>query len=438
MVLCVKFTSTSEPISHDMIRQMMMRAATVAAKALTDTEQAPEGRLSTLMESHGEVLAARGPGQPLPFESFLAMLTGYLARLLPDGVSPEEMTGVHLINDDGLFEEDLFDLDQEQREVARAVQKATRDGRSTSLAEIEQEMDQVTVNSGLRKRGTQDAYAKGRSDLSRLPAGTETEVRRLNMPSVVGQFYRPINYAALYEQWWFACPVCRWPMKITRHRSRKSVTGRVRCFYRPHAELMGASYTFKIPDAGKPPALIPGSPPPAPTGAASVLAHDLRGSVPQPLPAAGHLALARGPWRYTTVPGLLEIALYDALISRGFAVAPEPHMSRAALGAGADCPGTVTVWPYLDAYDLHVDVWQLGDERESFLLDIKDFTSEKLLAKKIQADGGDDAAEWIIVPDYRETSLPLLRGVCEEFGLKVTTAGEIGQKICRTAGIRWA
>ncbi|WP_121740569.1 hypothetical protein [Streptomyces sp. E1N211] len=198
------------------------------------------------------------------------MLTGDLARLLPDGVPPEEMTGVHLINEDGLFEEDLFDLDHEQREVARAVHKATRDGRSTSLAELEQEMDQVTVYLGLRKRGTQEAYVKGRSDLSRMPVGTETEVRRLNLPSVVGQFYRPISFAALYEQWWFACPVCRWPMKVTQHRSRKSVTGRVRCFYRPHAELMGASYTFKIPDAGKPPSLIPGAPPPAPTGAASV------------------------------------------------------------------------------------------------------------------------------------------------------------------------
>ncbi|MBD0694934.1 hypothetical protein BG452_18315 [Streptomyces sp. CBMA123] len=418
---------------------MVMRAATVAAQAFTDAEQAPEDRLCTLMDSHGEVLAARGPGHPLPFEFFLARLSGDLADLLPDGVSPEEMTGVHLINDDGLFEEDLFDLDQEQREVAWAVQKATRDGRSTSIAEIEQEMDQVTVNSGLRKRGTQEAYVKGRSNLSRFPAGTEAVIRRLNLPSVVGQFYRPISFAALYEQWWFACPVCRWPMRITRHRSRKSVNGRAQCFYRPHAKLMGASYTFKVPVAGRPPTLIPGAPPPAFTGAASVLAPNPRGAVPQPMPASGHLALARGPWRYTTVPGLLEIALYDALLARSFAAAPEPGMSPTALGADADCPGSVTLWPYLDTYDLHVDVWLSGGQTKSFLLDIKDFTSEMLLAKKIQADGGDNGgAEWIVVPDHREASLPLLRGVCEEFGLNVATAGEIGQTICRTAGIRWA
>ena len=439
MVLHVKFTSTTGPISHDVIRQMVMRAATVAAQAFTDVEQAPEGRLRSLMDSHGEVLAARGPGHPLSFESFLAMLTGDLAGLLPDGVSPEEMTGVHLINGDGVFEEDLFDLDQEQRQVAWAVQKATRDGRSTSIAEVEQEMDQVTVNSGLRKRGTQEAYAKGRSDLSRFPTGTEAVIRRLNLPSMVGQFYRPISFAALYEQWWFACPVCHWPMKITRHRSRKSVTGRAHCFYRPHAELMGASYTFKIPAAGRPPILIPGSPPPAFTGEASVLAADLRGPMPQPVPASGHLALARGPWRYTTVPGLLEIALYDALLARGFVAASEPGKSPAALGTDADCPGSVTLWPYLDTYDLHVDVWLPDGQTKSFLLDIKDFTSEMLLAKKIQADGGDNGgAEWIVVPDHREASLPLLHGVCKEFSLKVATAGEIGQTICRTAGIRWA
>lgn len=439
MLPSVMFTSMTEPISHDVIRQMVMRAAAMSAEAFTNTEQSPEGRLRTLMEGHGEVLAARGPGQPLPFDTFLQMLTGELALLLPDGVPPEEMTGVQLINDDGLFEEDLFDLDHEQREVARAVHKATRDGRSTSLAELEQEMDQVTVYEGLRKRGTQEAYVKGRSDLSRMPAGTETEVRRLNLPSVVGQFYRPISFAALYEQWWFACPVCRWPMKVTQHRSRNSVTGRVRCFYRPHAELMGASYTFKIPRAGKPPSLIPGAPPPAPTGAASVLALDLRAPVPQPLPAAGYLALTRGPWRYTTVPGLVEIALYDALRSRGFVAAPEPYMNPDALGVGAECPGTITVWPYQDAYDLHVDVWHRDDETKSFLLDIKDFTSEKLLAKKIQADGGDPGgAEWIVVPDHREASLPLLRGVCAEFGLNVATAGDMGEKICRRAGVRWA
>ncbi|WP_155553593.1 hypothetical protein [Streptomyces sp. E1N211] len=149
--------------------------------------------------------------------------------------------------------------------------------------------------------------------------------------------------------------------------------------------------------------------------------------------------MTRGPWRYTTVPGLVEIALYDALRSRGFVAAPEPCMSPVTLGVGVDCPGAVTVWPYEDAYDLHVDVWHRDDETESFLLDIKDFTSEKLLAKKIQADGGDaGGAKWIVVPDHREASLPLLRGVCAEFNLNVATAGDMGEKICRRARVRWA
>ncbi len=62
MVLRVMLISMSESISHDVIRQMVMRAAAMSAKALTGTEQSPEGRLRTLMEGHGEVLAARGPG----------------------------------------------------------------------------------------------------------------------------------------------------------------------------------------------------------------------------------------------------------------------------------------------------------------------------------------------------------------------------------------
>ncbi|WP_329317825.1 hypothetical protein OIE77_42615 [Streptomyces sp. NBC_01715] len=143
---------------------------------------------------------------------------------------------------------------------------------------------------------------------------------------------------------------------------------------------------------------------------------DLAGKVPEPVPVEGHKALTRGVWRWTTVPGLVEIALYDALAARGL---------------------SPVLWPELDAYDLHVEVGR-GREAAEFRIDVKDYTSAILLAKKVQADGGDKGgAEWLVVPDYRASSLELLTSVSREFGMKAVTAGGIGALICRKAGVAW-
>ncbi|NJP47760.1 hypothetical protein HCN08_30785 [Streptomyces sp. PRB2-1] len=396
---------------------MVMASAAMAAKALTDTEQPPEARLRTLMDAHGRVLAARSPGVPLPFGVFRELLSGDLSRLLPDTVPAEEMDGVRLIAPDGSFEEDYFDLQVEQRVVLRALAKTTREGRTTSTEILEAEMDQDRVFSALRKRMDQDAYVHGRSSLIRTPAGPDKDLRRLNLPSSVAEFYRPITFDAVWDRWWFACPICRWPMRVTVHARRGGArTGSVRCFHRPHT-AWGAAFTFKIPELGRPPVLVPGPPPARPVGEQAVLFADTTGHVPEPLPAEGHKALSRGVWRWTTIPGLVEIALYDALAERGL----EPQL-----------------WPDLDAYDLYVRAGKGRAVRE-FRIDVKDYTSAILLAKKVQADGGDaGGADWLVVPDYRESSLPLLGRVCEEFDLDVATAGGIGALICRTAGVPWA
>ncbi|MER5905154.1 hypothetical protein ABT150_34590 [Streptomyces mirabilis] len=403
-------------LSDAAVRHMVMAAAAMAAKALTDTEQPPEGRLRTLMDAHGRILAARAPGRPLTFTVFRELLSGDLSRLLPETVPAEEMEGVRLITPDGAFEEDFFDLEIEQRVVLRALAKTTRDGRPTSTQILEAEMDQDRVFSALRKRMDQDAYVHGRSSLIRTPAGSDKELRRLNLPSSVAEFYRPVAFDSVWDRWWFACPVCRWPMRVTLHAGRGGArTGSVRCFHRPHA-AWGADFTFKIPDLGRPPALVPLSVPVRPAGEQAVLFPDLGGKMPEPVPVEGHKALTRGVWRWTTVPGLVEIALYDALAARGL---------------------SPVLWPELDAYDLHVEVGR-GREAAEFRIDVKDYTSAILLAKKVQADGGDKGgAEWLVVPDYRASSLELLTSVSREFGMKAATAGGIGALICRKAGVAW-
>jgi REase associating with pPIWI_RE len=394
------------------LRHRVLTAAAMAAQALTDTEQPPEGRLQTLMEAHGRILAVRGPSSPMTFSRFRELLAGDLARLLPDGFPAEEMDGVRLITPDGLYDDDLYDLEQEQRLVLRTLAKAVRRGRRADSDGIEAEMDQERAYAALKKRQDQAAYVDGRKALIQTSAGPDGKLRKLKLPSSVADFYRPISHAATYDRWWFACPVCGWPMRITMSRSRGSKTGSARCFHRPHT-AQGAAYHFKIPSGGKPPALVPAaSPPPLPPGNASVLFTDVRGRVPEPIPVDGHKALTRGVWRWTTVPGLVEVALYQALADRGL----KP-----------------VLWPDLDTYDLHVEAGT-----EVFQIDLKDYSNPMLLARKVQADEGDaGGAQWLVVPDYRASSVPLLTAVCREFGLKVTTAGEIGATISQAGGKAW-
>ena len=411
-----RMNSAAPPAEVTQLRYRVLTAAAMAAQALTDGEQPPESRLLALMDAHGRILAARGPSSPLTFSRFRELLTGDLALLLPDEVPAEEMDGVRLITPDGLYDDDLYDLEQEQRLVLRTLAKAVRHGRTASGDGLEAEMDQERAYAGLKKRQDQAAYVAGRMALIQTPAGADADLRKLKLPSSVADFYRPIAHAATYDRWWWACPVCGWPMRVTVSRSRAATTGTVKCYHRPHA-AHGAAYHFKIPADGRPPSLVPAaSPPPLAPGNASVLFPDVRGRVPEPVLAEGHKALARGVWRWTTVPGLIEVALYKALSARGL----EPCL-----------------WPDLDAYDLHVEV-SAGAGRQVFRIDLKDYSNPMLLARKVQADEGDPGgAQWLVVPDYRASSVPLLATVCREFGLKVTTAGEIGAQVCQAGGVSW-
>ncbi|GAA0983039.1 hypothetical protein GCM10009555_053970 [Acrocarpospora macrocephala] len=388
----------------------------MAAQALTDNDRPPDRRLGTLMEAHGQILAARGPFNPLSFSDFRDLLTQDLALLLPEDVPAEEMQGVHLITPDGQFDDDLYDLEQEQRLVLRTMARMTRGGQQASSDDLEAEMDQERAYTGLKKPQDQSVYVSGRKALIDMPAGPVGTVRKLPLPSSVAVFYQPIAYAATYDRWWFGCPICRWPMKISVQQARGTKTGIAECFHRPH-RTFGAKYHFKISDTGAAPELKPASSAPSlPSGNDAVLFPQVRAAIPEATPVKDHVALTRGVWRWTTVPGLVEVAMYEALKARG--LKPE-------------------LWPDLDAYDLLVEVGS-GRHKTTFRIDLKDYSHPILLAQKIQADEGDaGGADWLAVPDYRASSLPLLTRVCGEYGLNVATAGDLGAKICGKAGLSW-
>ncbi|MEV1013272.1 hypothetical protein AB0I89_22050 [Micromonospora sp. NPDC049801] len=396
------------------VRYLVTKAALHAAKALTAAGWKPERRLETLMECHGIVLAARGPGSPLPFGWFRQALSGDLAQLLPEGVEPVDLKGLLVMDQDGQVTEDAFDLDFEQRMLLHTLRKLDRSSDMLAgVRELREEVEQETVYLALSKQGVQSVYENGRADLIRYPSGPTDELADLRLPPTVVEFYTDIPYASIHQGWWYECPICRWPMRLALAKSAGALVGSARCWHTPHAD-MGASYLFRPSDDGSAAELLPEPRPDRPATREAVLFPDID-VVPQPMPAENHKALARGIWRYTTVPGIPELALRDRLVERGL---------------------KVNLWPALDAYDLKVTI---PGTKTSFKVDVKDYTSATTLASLIHAQEGDrGGAEWLVVPDYRAGQVPLLSEVCQKYDMKVATASAFGELVCKQAGVRWA
>jgi hypothetical protein len=401
------------------VRYLVTRAALRAAKAMTTPDLKPEQRLETLTECHGTMLAARGPLSPLPFGEFRRALRGDLAALVPEGVSALDLNGVLVVDQDGQITEDAFDLDLEQQMLLQTLRKLDKTAGSVSDRELQSEIDQETAFTLLHKQGDQAVYEAGRTDLIRRPAGPADDLSELRLPPLVADFYQNISYDSQYRGWWFACPVCRWPMRIAVRKDSGTTQGAARCWHAPHAD-MGASYLFRPPADGGAPELLPEASPPRPDGREAVLYPDLA-EIPQAQLVEGHKALTRGIWRYTTVPGLPELALHDRLTERLAGRGPKP-----------------VLWPGLDAYDLLVEAGPKRGRKVPFKVDVKDYTSATTLASLVHAQEGDrGGAEWLVVPDYRAGQVPLLSGVCVKYGMRVATASEFGEMVCEKAGVSW-
>jgi hypothetical protein len=404
-----------QAIEEDRVRYLVTRAALRAAQAMTMPGLEPQQRLETLMECHGMMLAARGPLSPLPFGEFRVALRGDLAALLPGGVNALDLNGILVVDRDGQVNEGAFDLDLEQQMLLHTLRKLSRTAGSVSDRELQSEIDQETVFTLLHKQGDQAVYEAGRAGLIRLPAGPVDDLSDLRLPPLVVGFYQDISYDSKYQGWWFACPVCLWPMRIAVRREAGRPIGSARCWHAPHAD-MGASYLFRLPTDASAPELLPEPSPPRPGGREAVLYPDL-GEIPHAQPTEDHKALTRGIWRYTTVPGLPELALHDRLKERGL---------------------KVKLWPGLDAYDLLVEAAPKRKKKEPLKVDVKDYTSAATLAGLIHAQEGDrGGADWLVVPDYRAGQVPLLSGVCAKYGMRVATASEFGEMACQMAGVSW-
>ncbi|MFJ8770378.1 restriction endonuclease-related protein [Streptomyces clavifer] len=399
-------------------KSQVSRSVLRAANAMTAPGVKPTDRLAVLMECHGSVMAARGPVAPLlAFADFRSLLRGDPSQLLPDDVSPWDLDGLRTVDDDGYVTENAFDIDAEQRMVLRILSKYGKWGGLPDAERLDDEIAQETAFAQLTKAGDQTRYENGRGDLIRCPAGPIGVLSELRLPPLVADLYREIPYAAVYRGWWFACPVCRWPMRVSLRREARRQIGIVTCWHEPHRD-MGASYRFQPVEGIAPPVLLPDPAPPRPEGPQAVLHPDVE-RVPEAQPTEGSKALLRGVWRYTVVPGLAELALRDRLVERGV---------------------RVELWPAMDAYDLRVHVGRKRSrKKEQWRVDVKDYTSAATLGAQLHAQGGDrGGADWLVVPDHRAKQVPKLSGVAEQYNLRVASASEFGQLVCAASGAVWA
>lgn len=186
----------------------------------------------------------------------------------------------------------------------------------------------------------------------------------------------PVTYAPLPSdrthegRYWWPCPVCRWPMRVSGPS--------VRCSYRPH----NAAYATRHLSDGSPPKLRP------------------RDDTVRRQPAARTVHLDGGRqtvcvefpvWRYIVVPGVEELRLY-----KKWADTP---------------PLVVELWPRQDAYDVRFAIEELDWE---WALDLKDVASASALADEVTRKPL--AAKTIVLPDHRGTAQrDELRGLLPDY-----------------------
>ncbi|WP_329025686.1 restriction endonuclease-related protein [Streptomyces sp. NBC_00690] len=396
-----------------------------ASQTNTAPDLSPRDRADKLMRYHGDLLAAYGPGVHLPFGEFRRKLGDNINSLLPPWLDQSGLGELDfpVVDAEGCVTGSAFDLQWETSQLHRILQRLRRIGRMRfSEEQLQDELDQDQMYEILKGRGDAQ-YVKDRTTLVECPAGTVEELNKRGLPLNAMGYYGAIPYHSVYKTWWFPCTVCKWPMKVSKRMSAGREYYRVACLYDRHADT-GASFMFR-PTSGDAPLLHPDSPDvPAPHEAE--LSLGTTGAVPEAKPAEGHLALKRGVWRYTCVPGLHELRLHTVL--------------RKRLAAGqADVEEAVKLWPMSDAYDHHIEVKGPDGRSHVFTVDVKDYTHARVLAESLHRNEGDKGgAEWLVVPDHRADQIPLLTVTCHKYKMKAATMTEFAQMVCRSAGVVWS
>jgi hypothetical protein len=393
-------TSASAParISPADARVRAVRACALAAAAVADRSLPPARRAALLMQCHGEVMAAHGPGSFPSFAAFRRGLFAPLEGLLPGAAAGVELSVTLLGEDGGLhpvarelalessttLNAEVPQLADEMGQLSEVFQAVARAGAAGGAIRVLAEAVQHAVFQALRQQGP-EGYPAGRERLVRQPVLPLTRLRRDETLASLG-IYAPIPRWRHIDGWWAPCPRCKWPMTIDRVRSEVVLS----CLLLEHRRDLGADYSLHVESKNR--ALRP--------------RRDTL-DVPDLLPIDGYRAVPFPVWRYITIPGLLELRLYDELTKLG---------------------ATVTLWPYTDLYDLDVR----AGTRLHRKVDVKVWASAHDLATALAAEE-EYPADTIVVPDHQRGFVPFLGRALRTAGLTVWTASTLLERASAAA-----
>lgn len=331
----------------------------------------------------GVIMRAAGPGnRPVTPTELIVRLRRPLGEWLPGAVADESLAALVVLDDSDRLSDATYEVGCDYTVELLVGQEDPGEDWLPSWRVHRAEQVERAAFHALR-RGSDEDYTRGRRFLVEHPAGDRDDVlgkqTDLGLPPLVA--FGAIPDDRQYRGWWWACPLCRWPMRVR--------SGQVNCSFPRHF----AAYALLSAD-GRLPRLQPLEGAPRRVRAQR---------------ADNAVCVDESVWRYIVVPGVVEMRLCDRL---------------------GRLPGVETVlYPFKDRYDIQVLPDDGGWE---FTLDVKDFASTRSLANKLIEKPV--AAKILVVPQYRSNQLMELRRLLPS--MDVMTESGIHAKARRLGGNR--
>src|SRR5690606_28751436 len=185
-------------------------ACCLAAAALGDPDLPGDKKGRALMSCLGVLTAAYPVGRAPTMAEFRSSLSRPLRELLPDDLDLPGVGDLILLDEVGQFSDEARDLCAEHLVPSVALDE------HWPWAKVASEQEERRIYEVLR-RLPEHEYTRARELLVEKPSGDLRQLRR-EWDSLWGRFdhYEPIvewRWCQL-RGWWFACPACRWPMRV--------------------------------------------------------------------------------------------------------------------------------------------------------------------------------------------------------------------------------
>lgn len=378
------FTPMNPPaltVDSSRARDWAVIACCLAASAMSDAALSGGRKAAVLMDCLGVLAAVSPPGDVVTLGQLRAGLSGPMRNVLPPGIDAGMTGDVVLLEPWGTLSPEAEDVAREHFIECTALEQHWTHRR------VRAEQEEQRLYQELRALGD-DGYSLARGLLTDHASG-DLQVLRREWDTLWPRFgsYEPVlkwPWAQL-GGWWFACPTCRWPMRVTQEGAITTV----QCEAHAHR---GIRYTARPDgrDAGSPV-----------LQAAGKNAPDVSG---QPATAA-YMAVSRAVWRFVTLPGVLECELRDHAAEQGAKVA---------------------MWPDRDSYDVHIKT-----PARQWRIDAKAWTSPVRLLDALRERPPQERPLYIVLPDHQRPACRALNEALRPHGFIVRTAAQIKNEVSK-------